>query len=769
MLYLCTDIHDVFCINGKKIIIDMGSQKKKLLSKSKSRGLLIVAIAAVLIELLSGVQYYHTHLIIEEQLEKRAESELMMKAILIKSTLNSTEDILKNHLWDIFRNLSNPDSIDDAVQRIVLMNRNIRGGFMAFAPYFYPSKGRLFEPYAQRRGDDVVREQIAGPHHDYTERLFYKEAIATREALWVDPYVDNEGAQTSITSYVIALRNAADSLVGVVGIDISLEWLSDTIDVRHIYPSSFNLLLTEEGEIITQPSDARVSLRTSEHIMKLINDSTVKRENSHSGRSRIIRFKDNKREGTVFYDNMRGAPHWQIAVVCYDNEVYGDLNKLRLQLLALMAIAFAIMLFIIRYFALEEKKLNEKSLEQERMGSELRIASNIQKSLMTVNESEIANTENLSVWGTLEPAKLVGGDLYNAFIRDDKLFFCIGDVSGKGVPSALIMAVTHSLFRNIANHENNPAHIVEQMNETGCRNNKTNMFTTLFVGVLDLPSGILRYCNAGHEIPVLMSREWTGDDKVGHVNCRLLDVKPNLPIGLFNDFVFEQQEVKLRRGETLFLYTDGLTESRSQEGKQFGRKRMMQVLSECSTLEPRRLVEDMVKTVRGFTGTKEQLDDLTLLALCYTPVEENFVLDEELTLQNNVSEIKRLNNFVKDACSRLDIDSSLTYKLRLAVEEAVVNVMEYAYPSGTQGQVHIRMHSNGHRLKFIISDTGISFNPTEASVADTTLSAEERPIGGLGILLVRKLMDSINYERIDGKNVLTLRLDYRKAKDEQKE
>jgi sigma-B regulation protein RsbU (phosphoserine phosphatase) len=111
---------------------------------------------------------------------------------------------------------------------------------------------------------------------------------------------------------------------------------------------------------------------------------------------------------------------------------------------------------------------------------------------------------------------------------------------------------------------------------------------------------------------------------------------------------------------------------------------------------------------------------------------------------------------VKQVAEQLSLDKSLTSKLRLAVEEAVVNVMEYAYPKGTTGEVNIRATSNGNMLKFIISDTGVSFNPTEVTAADTTLSAEERPIGGLGILLVRELMDSINYERIDGKNVLTL-------------
>ena len=119
-------------------------------------------------------------------------------------------------------------------------------------------------------------------------------------------------------------------------------------------------------------------------------------------------------------------------------------------------------------------------------------------------------------------------------------------------------------------------------------------------------------------------------------------------------------------------------------------------------------------------------------------------------------EVEKLGAFVKQVAEALQLDKSLTGKLRLAVEEAVVNVMEYAYPAGHTGEVSIRATSDGHRLKFIITDSGISFNPTEAPEADTTLSAKERPIGGLGILLVRELMDSVNYERINGKNVLTL-------------
>ena len=184
------------------------------------------------------------------------------------------------------------------------------------------------------------------------------------------------------------------------------------------------------------------------------------------------------------------------------------------------------------------------------------------------------------------------------------------------------------------------------------------------------------------------------------------------------------------------------------------------MLEESKTTDPEQLVEKTIEALNLFTKETEMADDLTILTFSYTPVEETLLLDEELTVQNNLQQVEQLNGFVKEVTNRLNIDKSLGRQLQLAVEEAVVNVMEYAYPAGTTGDISIRVTSDGHRLKYIISDSGVPFNPTEAATADTTLSAEERPVGGLGIFLVRQLMDSINYERIDGKNVLTLRKDY---------
>ncbi len=175
----------------------------------------------------------------------------------------------------------------------------------------------------------------------------------------------------------------------------------------------------------------------------------------------------------------------------------------------------------------------------------------------------------------------------------------------------------------------------------------------------------------------------------------------------------------------------------------------------------RRLIARMTERVKGFVKDAEQSDDLTMLAIQYKRVEVDAILDETLALKNDVRQVPKLGEFIKGVMGQLNVDSKLAGKLRLAVEEAVVNAMEYAYPSGQEGNVTIRVQANGQRIKFIISDEGVPFDPTAAAKADTSLSVEDRPIGGLGIMLVRELMDSINYEREEGRNILTLRKVYK--------
>ena len=747
----------------------MSKLKSFVLSLKKRKGLLIVITAALLLELLSGVQYYYTHRLMEVELEKYAEMELTTKAIITKRIVEASERTLKSHIMEVKNNLATPDSLFNILAQIAKYSPNMRGCGISFNPGYYKDKGRLFEPYALRTDTGIVCLQVAGDEFDYTKDGFYKDIQEKKANNWVGPY-DDIYLEMRLVSYAVPIYEFTGDTVAVLGVDLDTESLGDTLNYRHIYPSSFDLLLTEEGELIAGPADS--TLRTEvEFVTSLVNDSTAERRLSSNGRSKIIDFDTRDRDGSVFVTNMRGIPHWQIAVVCYDDEVYGSLLELRYHLLLLSLLAFGILVYLVRRFVKDEEKLRSQALEQERMAGELHIANNIQQTLLPEEDGAMKDIDDVQVEGRLIPAKAVGGDLYNAFVRDGKLFFCIGDVSGKGIPSALIMAIMQALFRNIASREDNPSHIMKRLNETACRNNKANIFVTLFVGVLDLPTGHLHYCNAGHELPILIdhspSQMPAGPSDRGsqqcsmfNVQCSMVNAKPNLPVGLFEDFEYEMQTIQLQPGSALFLYTDGLTEARNAKGKLFGRERVEQMIAEVGTTNPKRLVETTIESWQKFIGETEQSDDLTLLAIHYTQSDELSIMDQSITLQNDIREVEKLGSFVKQIAKSLSLDKSLTGRLRLAVEETVVNVMEYAYPKGTTGEVNIRATSNGRRLKFIISDSGIPFNPTEVTAADTTLSAEERPIGGLGILLVRELMDSINYERINGQNVLTLSKKY---------
>ena len=728
--------------------------KQLFFKKGRLTGLSIVILAAVLLEGISGVQYFLTRHHMEGELEKRAESELTLKAILIKSYFNSTEDLLRNCKWQIEAHLDQPDSAFTTMERFVRLNPNLKSAGVGFVPYYYPQKGRLFEVYARRTpSGEVETEQIASSTHDYTQYYFYQQALNAKDGIWVEPYYDKKGARARVTSYLQSVRNRQGRSVGIAAIDVNLIWLSDTIEKRHIYPSSFILVLTEAEKIIIHPDTARVKEDTQQYIYNLINDSTVARHKSHSGLSTVIRFDSGEREGTIFYAPMRGKPHWLLAVVCYDDEVYAPLLRLRLWLFGLMLAAFTILLYVVWRFVrgeqimvLTNRQLEEKTQEQERMNTELHIANRIQQALLPLAEPSLQGVNEVEVEGRLIPAKAVGGDLYNVFVRNGKLFFCIGDVSGKGVPAALIMAVTQTLFYHVASREDNPARIMEYMNETACRNNPQNIFVTLFVGVLDLLTGHLRYCNAGHDVPFCIHGQ----------TAEQLKAVANIPIGLFDDYKYQMQKATMRPGSTIILYTDGLTEARDANHGFFGQEHLDELMARCTNKTPQEIVNAVIAEVEQFAGPTEQSDDLTLLVIRYTPTEETLTLDEQLTLSNDVKEVARLSTFIKDIMARLNIGKPLAPKLRLALEEAVVNVMEYAYPAGKQGNVTVRTTFDGERLRFIIIDSGISFNPTEAVKADTTLSAEERPVGGLGILLMRELMDFINYERIDGNNILTL-------------
>ena len=723
---------------------------KRLSDWLKRRAVLIVIIlAAVLLQVIAAIQYQYTRGLLEEELEKSALRDLMNSALRIQEIISKAEMGVSSQVWHVERHLDEPDYMDRLLINMVRDEfDNLIGAGIAFKPYYYPSKGKYYEPYARQTEDSIEVVQVGSEKHDYTQRSFFQTAMRGDTVKWTSPYLDAEGAESVVTTYGLPVRDEHGEPVAVLFVDLTTDWISEVVNQRHINPSSFSLVMSQEGALIAGPADSVARPALVAQIVDMVNDSTVARELEAKGRVTGFPFYDEERgeSGHVYYANKRNEPRWQMVAVCYNKEVYGKLDDMRRYIMWMTLAAIAVLAVIIQLFVKSHRRLQMTQMEQERIGSELRIARDIQTQMLPRKNS--VTRCDLDVFGSLVPAREVGGDLFDFFLRDEKLFFCIGDVSGKGVPSAMLMAVMHSLFRSSSAHENNPARMMQIINETSCHGNESNMFVTLFIGVLDLPTGRLHYCNAGHDKPLIVTSP---------SSLISLDAKPNLPVGVFEDVKYEKHEQMLTAGSMLFLYTDGLTEARNAQRQFFGLERVKEVLQGfASDGKPQTLLQTMTDAVNQFVEEAEQSDDLTMLAIRYSPQTEKEVLSETLTLKNDLLQIKVLSDFIKDMTGRLNLEPKLASNVRLAVEEAVVNVMDYAYPVGLEGDITIRVQWNGQRLKFIIIDEGVPFDPTEALQVDTTLSVEERPVGGLGIHLVRQLMDSINYERIDGTNTLTL-------------
>ena len=693
----------------------------------------VIIIAALLLELTSGVMYYSAQNIIQLMMVRLMERENNALYLCIRNKLTQVEVTLDNMAWVVSDDLANPDSLARATYQLVEHNPTLLGSGISCIPDLFPQRGRWYEPFSLRRPDGTIEtRQLGSASHDYTETEFYKRAIATGKGHWSEPYMDKLGAKETVTVYSVPVRNAENKIVAVIGGDISLDWLNEEINQSKAYHSTQRFLITGQYNLLAG-EDNQLFKYALEHLKSV----------SHKKGYTIIEDESNE-EWHVFYTPVGGKTDWILINVLNNNDVYGKLRDIRLKLL-LMALAGILLIgFIVWRSKHNLERLHKVNVERDRISSELQVASQIQQSMLP---QEKLKHSDVDIFGSLVPAREVGGDLYDYFVRDEKLFFCVGDVSGKGVPSAMVMAVNHALFLSISAHETNPAHIMQSLNEIACQGNDSNMFVTLFIGVLDMPTGHLRYCNAGHDVPMILENgQWKG-----------LKVNPNLPVGVFDDVKYGMMETYVQPNSTIFLYTDGLTEAMNSEHKQFSIKRVEEVLAACTDKHSQELLETISEAVHDFVGDAEQSDDLTMLAIRYTPQQYKSTLNETITLKNDIREVSQLSSFQKAFYEKMNLEKSLARQLRLAVEEAVVNVIEYAYPPNTEGTVEVTMMYDSHRLKVLIVDAGMPFDPTAEKKVDTTLSAEERRVGGLGIHLVRELMDSINYERINGHNILTLR------------
>jgi sigma-B regulation protein RsbU (phosphoserine phosphatase) len=255
---------------------------------------------------------------------------------------------------------------------------------------------------------------------------------------------------------------------------------------------------------------------------------------------------------------------------------------------------------LVRYI----EELKDTTAQKASIESELNVANSIQMSMLP---NVFPDREGLDMYASMTPAKEVGGDLYGYLLKDDNLYFCLGDVSGKGVPASLFMAQVTRLFRTLANQQLSPSDICTHMNDAlSGDENPTNMFVTLFVGMVDLTSGHLSFCNAGHNPPVIGGGEHHGD---------FLEMKPNFPIGVLPGLEFEGEEIESIKGRALFIYTDGLNEAENREHEQFGDERLIDILRNTHFDSARQVIETLAAEVEKHRDGADPNDDLTMMCL----------------------------------------------------------------------------------------------------------------------------------------------------------
>ena len=592
----------------------MNRKGKGLHSLHTRSNLAMLIIAALMIQVSGAVQFFFARNGIRKEVDVRAQSEMKMKSLKIQQMLSNVESAVDNINWMLEWSVENPENMYPIMEEFVKCNSNVQGCALAFEPDFFPDKGHWYEPYVLRDANgDFKRMQIADSTHDYFSMSWYKEGLESESGRWTEPYIDNEGAQGMICTYAFPIKNAKGEVVAVFAADVSLNWLTDEF-VTDKESKSYSFIVSREGRILACPDKSKIMNYTLDDAAAEYQDTAIRAMNRAllAGESGKAEAKDNNGElAYMYYSPVEGKSGWSMAIIYPDREIYKGLRSVALKLVILMLVGLALMIYIMWRTVKGFKRLEVVSAEKERIGSELRIASDIQNGMLPKTFPPYPDLEELALYGALMSAKEVGGDLYDFYVRDYKAFFCIGDVSGKGVPASLLMAVTRSLFRSFSSRIDDPGEIISQVNNAMSEMNENSMFVTLFVGVLDLHTGNLTYSNAGHCAPVLLGGEPT-----------FLTVDANIPVGVMSEWQFSSQQTTINPGQTVFLYTDGLTEAENANLEQFGEERMLKVLGQSDTA-PRPLVENILQTVKTFVGTTDQSDDLTMLAIHFAKTRRN--------------------------------------------------------------------------------------------------------------------------------------------------
>ena len=618
----------------------------------------VVIFAAVIFLAALGFLFMQSREAVRQEAINRATQILDNTALHVTGILNRAEVSARMTEWLVMRHPDKPDSMFVYSEGMLENNPEYFNCSIAFEPYYFQKYGRYFSAYAKRSGDSIRTIQGGSDAYQYFFMDWYLMPQLLDRPCWTEPYMDLDvmtDTKEMVTSYCQPIKDKRGKMIGVINTGLSLNWLSQTISAVKPYPNSYSIMIGHGGTYFVHPDTTKLLYQTI-FTETLEQPDTAKTALGHAmqrGEEGMRQLNVDGQDCYVFYKPL-GTTGWSMAIVCPESDIFGGFDSLRRTVMTIVTVGLLLMLvFFIRIITRELKPLQRLAQEAETIASghfdaklpdygrtdeigqlsqsfgnmqqslvnyieelkettaqkasiesELNVASNIQMSMLP---SVFPDREGLDMYASMTPAKEVGGDLYGYLLTGDSLYFCLGDVSGKGIPASLFMAQATRLFRTLATQQMPPEEICTRMNDAlSGDENPTNMFVTLFVGLVDLVSGRLRYCNAGHNPPVIGGGELHGE---------MLQVCPNVPIGIVPGLVYEGEEIDTIKGRPLFLYTDGLNEAENRDYAQFGDERLLDILRNTHFDSARQVIETLKAEVERHRDGAEPNDDLTMLCI----------------------------------------------------------------------------------------------------------------------------------------------------------
>lgn len=700
------------------------------------------------------------------------------------------------------------DSIRRLQTAALKENPGIHGVCIAFEPNLAPIQVTELAPWEYRSDQKFVYTDLAGPSNAHTREDWYSLPKHLERPVWSEPY-EFEGVLMVTYSVPIYLHNENEKIfTGVVTCDLSLDGLEQIIKELPLGKDGYGLILSRNGTYIVHPLRDIVLNETVFSVAEQRKDPELRATGQKmiSGEPGIMPFLSflSGDLSWLAYTPLRSGDWIIAAIISRDemNEAIARLNRLQVSIgiIGLLLLSFAVgivarsitlpisklktaasilaagdldaelpvavgedeVAFLTRAFShmrdnLKQyiAELKETTIAQERMRSELAIAREIQMGLVPKTFPPFPNRKDLDLYAVFEPARQVGGDFYDFFLLDDgKMVIAIGDVSGKGVPAALFMAVTRSFLRSAFKSQSDPAAVLTSVNDELIEGNDSCMFVTLFCAIFDFESGNLHYANAGHNSPVVRHV----DGKVEWVEGRRATI-----VGAMPNQKYVSDDYLLPDGSALILYTDGVTEAMDPHRELYGEEQMINCLGlKDADGSCQHMAYYMLSDIRRHAQDAEQSDDITILILKHWKADsQKKKIDDApnliaVELTNTLDSMQKALDEIETRLQNQRAAKRLCSTVRLALEELLTNTINHGYDDNQEHTIKIEI-ATGLPLNLSITDDGKEFNPaTDAPDALIEGDVDERSVGGLGLHLIKSMGIKIDHEYRHGNNLTRL-------------